>query len=301
MSAAQTFSVIIPTYNRIGALEICLRAIGELAFPHEQFQVIVVNDGGAAIPAPLQATSRRALNIQFCEKANDGPATARNFGVTRAEGDWLVFTDDDCVPERTWLSELALAAEKFGECVLGGSVVNGVPDNSQAEASQLLFEHLYRYYHLSGRKRSQRPFFTSNNMALSRRAFEQLGGFQPGMRTGEDRELCARALAQGLALHYVPSARIAHYRPMTLLQYWRLHTSYGRGGYDFYRLQQARGVKKMEPEPSEFYTDLLLYPWRKTPRRDALRLSMLLALSQVANTYGFFRSMRSASRPNPKT
>ena len=44
-----TFSVIIPTYERPAELSRCLAALCELSYSREQFEVIVVNDGGCAI------------------------------------------------------------------------------------------------------------------------------------------------------------------------------------------------------------------------------------------------------------
>lgn len=294
MSSACTFSVVVPTYNRVSGLDECLRGIAALTFPRGQFQVIVVNDGGAEIPAHVKESFHRKLDIQFLEQSNRGPSVARNHGAAHAEGDWLAFIDDDCIPQRGWLSELASAAGIAESKVLGGSVINGVFNNPEAEASQMLFAYLYLYYHCSGKKVSQRPFFTSNNMAVPRSVFNQIGGFEPAMRNAEDRELCARLLAEGVVLTYVPAARIVHNRPMSLREFWYLHTSYGRGGFELYRRQKLRGPETFRPEGVGFYTDMLIYPWRQEPRQDALRLSGLLALSQIANAFGFFSAMRRA-------
>lgn len=292
MNPAGTFSIIIPTYNRVSGLQRCLQGIAALAFPRGRFQVIVVNDGGVPIPVEMQDAFRRELDLCFYSQSNNGPAAARNFGAARAGGEWLVFTDDDCTPLAGWLSELARAAENAGNNVLGGSVVNGVTDNPNAEANQMLFAYLYLYYHCSGKKRSQHPFFTSNNLALRRAVFDATGGFDPALRNAEDRELCARLLTEGLELRYVPAARVVHIRPMCLREFWRLHSSYGKGGFEYYRRQKARGVTKFEPEGPGFYAGLLRYPWHHKPRRVAVHLSALLVLSQMANAFGFFRAMR---------
>lgn len=291
MNPAGTFSIIVPTYNRLSALQECLQGMTALSFPRSQFQVIVVNDGGAPIPAEIQELFRRELDVHFYSQSNKGPAAARNFGAARADGEWLVFTDDDCTPVAGWLSELARAAENARNNVLGGSVVNGATGNPNAQASQMLFAYLYLYYHCPGKKRSQQPFFTSNNLALRRAVFDAIGGFDPAMRNAEDRELCARLRMEGFKLEYVPAARVMHRRPMSLREFWRLHSSYGKGGFEYYRRQQAQGITKFEPEGPGFYTGMMRYPWDHTSRREAFHLSALLVLSQVANAFGFFRAM----------
>ncbi len=301
MSEQPAFTVIVPTYNRLRALEACLEGVARQDYPRERFQVVVVNDGGQAIPEALVESFAGRFDLRVYQQANGGPAAARNTGTRYAEGVWLAFTDDDCIPEPQWLGELGKAASCNAAAVLGGAVLNGVPENDCAQATHLLFTYLYEYYHATTKKRSQAPFFTSNNLALPRALLMAQGGFDAGMRNAEDRDICARLLGLGHALVYVPNARVLHYRPMDLDSFWRLHVSYGRGANDYHARQKERGADKIIPEPLSFYTGLVSFPARQTPRRDVMRLASLILLSQIANVYGFAQGKRRAPRRQAAT
>ena len=107
-------------------------------------------------------------------------------------GDWIAFIDDDCVPAPDWLTQLEAHLQKNPNAVVGGDVLNGLPDDPYAEATQVMMKQLYMYYHTGQRQRTQHPYFATNNFALSKRVFDQVGEFYEPMRLGEDSDLSAR-------------------------------------------------------------------------------------------------------------
>lgn len=283
------FSIIIPTWNRPAALQCLLRGISKLDYPAERGEVLVVNDGGAPIsPAALQAMSKFRLRV--LHQPNLGPSAARNHAAQQARGEWLAFIDDDCVPHPDWLRALANAlchGANSELSIVGGAVVNGCPENVYSTASQLLSEFLYGYYHVSRGAVSQTPFFTANNMALSRTLFLRHGGFDVGMSFAEDRELCARYHASGIALRYAPGARVVHFRALTPRTFWRQHVQYGAGAFEYHARLRADRRDTLLPEPLPFYLGLVSFPWLRFRAPRALRLTLLLILSQFANLVGF--------------
>jgi hypothetical protein len=98
---------------------------------------------------------------------------------------------------------------------------------------------------------------------------------------------------------YAPEAQIEHAHAMTLRGFWRQHLNYGRGAYHFHRGRAQRDEAHMRVEPLRFYLQLLEAPLRMRPLPQALALSALLAVSQGANTLGFFeeRVRSGASKP----
>jgi GT2 family glycosyltransferase len=225
MKVARTFSVIVPTHNRIPALVECMRGITALAYPREQFQVIVVNDGGAEIPKSLAAAWKSELDLVLLKQENRGSGPARNLGARHAVNDWLAFTDDDCVPAPDWLRRFADASASAPDAALGGETRNGLPENIYAAASQCLISFLLDYYHRGTEKRSQVSFFPANNLALTRRVFEQVGGFDDTIRYAEERDLCERLVVAGFSMRYVPEARVDHFRPMKFKSFLHEHRS----------------------------------------------------------------------------
>jgi GT2 family glycosyltransferase len=84
-------TVVLPVFGRDQFLDQAIQSV--LGQTHRNVQLIVVDDGSPVDPVPRAA--RFLDRIEFYRKANGGPASARNFGMARAKGDFLLFLDDD--------------------------------------------------------------------------------------------------------------------------------------------------------------------------------------------------------------
>ena len=75
--------------------------------------------------------------------------------------------------------------------MIGGEILNALPGNSFSSASQALVSYLYFYYNKNSK---EAHFFTANNIALSKKCFLAVGGFDQewGIAAAEDREFCDR-------------------------------------------------------------------------------------------------------------
>lgn len=279
------FSIVVPTFNRADALSDLLEGIAQLDYPPERVEVLVVNDGGAPLSQEMQCRFDARLQVRWLAQKNQGPAVARNYGAQNAQGSWLAFIDDDCVPERGWLRALAAALQP--DDLVGGAVLNGRSADVYASASQCLFDFLYEYYHRAEGAHSQAPFFTSNNLALARELFWRHDGFDARMRLGEDREFCARLGAKGIAMRYAANARVVHYRPLCPRTFWKQHWQYGIGAFEYHRRVRAYQRDTILPEPLRFYANMLRFPWRQARGARALQLAGLVVMAQIANVCGF--------------
>ncbi len=291
MKLPQTFSIIVPTYNRPMALARCLEGIAALDYPRERFQVIVVNDGGATIPAASVREYEKFFELCVVCQSNRGPSAARNNGVKHARFSHFVFLDDDCVPAANWLTEYANAARQFPNAILGGVTENGLRENIFSEATQYLFAYLYAYYHHYPVRPIQLPYFTSNNVAMPQDAYHAVNGFDETMRHAEDRDFCARVITAGYCLRAVPTARVLHYRALDFKLFWQQHQAYGKGAFHFHRKRALSRSYQIRFEPLRFYFEMLRYPLRHAPRA-GMRVMLLVALSQGANLFGFLRARR---------
>jgi glycosyltransferase involved in cell wall biosynthesis len=280
-------SVVVPTFNRPDALARCLAGLVEQDYPHQSFEVVVVDDGGTADLGRVVAAAGERMQIRLLRKSNAGPGVARNHGVQHADGELIAFTDDDCRPDPGWLRAFAAGHVERPDALLGGLIWNALPDNPYATTSQLLIDYLYEYYNADV---AQARFFTSNNMAASRARFLEMGGFAPVFRraAGEDRELCARWYHENRPLVFVPSARVAHAHGMSFRGYVRQHLSYGRGAFHFRIKEAERAERGVRVEPPRFYTDMLRLPFRELGMISGARAAALLVLAQAANAAGFF-------------
>lgn len=291
-------SIVIPTRSRPEQLGACLRGIARLEPPLPELEVIVVNDGGDQPLEPVVAPFRGPLALRLINLRGAGPAAARNAGTATARGRFLVFIDDDCVPAAGWLSALLEQLEAHSNLLLGGRVVNGLPDNPYSTTSQLIATYVFEYYH-SGRSRE--IFFTTNNIAMLTERFRELGGFDTSIpsRTAEDKEFCDRWRARGYPMASVPGAVVYHAHNLTLTRFLLQHFNYGRGILAFRLLRRRRGARALIPEPLTFYRNLILAPARDPSLQHRWRYVLLLVASQVATAAGALKASLLERRTEP--
>lgn len=281
------FSIVIPTYNRQSQLARCLASLAELRYPREMFEVIVVNDEETTTLAGVVDKFLPKLNLTLLTQPHAGPAQARNRGAREARNECLAFTDDDCEPAADWLDRLAAALTHNPGALVGGHTVNALPHNSYSAASQLLIDYIYGYY--NAQPQAAR-FVASNNIALARKEFLEVGGFDTGFprAAAEDREFCDRWRHTGRTIIYAPDAIIHHAHALSARTYLRQHLNYGRGAYHFHCIHARREPNgKIHVEPFSFYLDLIRAPKTQARGCQQLKLSALLLASQAANTAGY--------------
>jgi GT2 family glycosyltransferase len=287
-------SIVVPTYRRPDRLAACLRALAQLEYPRDRFEVVVVDDGSDAPPDQEVDAVRSAIEVTLLRAEHGGPAMARNAGAARAKGEFLCFTDDDCAPAPGWLSAFAASFRSSPEAMLGGQTVNALTDNVYSATSQLLVDYLCGYYNADP---SDARFFTSNNVAMSADRFREIGGFDTSfpLPAAEDREICDRWRRHGRPLRYTPDAVVYHSHPLTLRSFWRQHFNYGRGAFHLHVLRARQQQDRIRLEPPSFYLNLLAAAVRSHPGRVAPAMTVLMAISQAANAAGFFNERRRSS------
>ncbi|MEO8485100.1 MAG: glycosyltransferase [Betaproteobacteria bacterium] len=287
-----SISVVVPTWNRPRELAACLAALAALDYPVDRYEIIVVDDGSAPPVAPIALPGRTGLRVTWLRQSNRGPSAARNLGAAHATGAILAFTDDDCAASRGWLRALAAAVSAAPNALHGGTVVNGLPGNVYAVASQTITDVIVPSLFAAG---SPLRFVTSNNLALGAEAFDSVGGFDECFRAAEDREFCHRWAAAGRPIALAPSAVVHHRHDLTLGAFWRQHVVYGRGAYWFHRHRRALGHGRLRPDLA-LCVKAFRRPFATRPVGPALRIAALLVVWQVANLAGYLREQARSNR-----
>ncbi|MEA2399828.1 MAG: hypothetical protein QOK00_231 [Thermoleophilaceae bacterium] len=247
-------TVVVPTRRRPQQLARCVAALEALDYPRDLLEILVIDD-----------------------EAGAGPSTARNRGLASAQGEVVAFTDDDCEPAADWLRLLAEAWMLDPERGYGGTVSNALENDLAAEVAQRIILAGYRHLNRPGDAR----FLTSNNLLLPTAALRELGGFEPSLRTSEDRDLCDRWRLVGRRLDQVPEAVVRHRHAGGPREFWRQHVAYARGSRRYHVLHRERTGSLPRFEPS-FYARLLLRPG--APR---LRSTALVVLWMAATAWGY--------------
>ena len=209
------FSVVIPTFNRKHSLQHCLRAVTSQAYP--DYEVIVVDDGSRdGTLEMVRSEFPKVICLQT--GANCGPAAARNRGIQAAGGDIIAFTDDDCVPPRDWLSNLAAGFEAYPEA----GAVGGIQEPPEETWKRNITARFERYntrniYQLGDKVKIGYPLHVgTNNLAVRKQQIQALGGFDEEfpVAAGEDADLLDRFARAGKPTVCLPM-QVVHRREYT--------------------------------------------------------------------------------------
>lgn len=280
------FSVIVPTYNRLQSLKKTLESL--FRQDHPEYEIIVVNDGGTDGTAEYIEGLAREGRIGAITHPNAGLAATRRRGLTVARGEFVAFTDDDCVVPPDWLSRYDQAFRRTGAAGIGGATETGDRANAYALVNDIMHNHFKRAFAAGGRDGT--PFLTGNNVAYRRDALEKAGGPDPRFRMGaEDRDLAYRVSAAGGLVLYEPSIVVRHFNDSDFTRYVRQQFRYGVGSYLYYT-GSGRGGKKPGAASFGTYAGLLLAPFREEGFLRAVFLSVLILIGQAAVTAGFIRT-----------
>src|SRR5207253_7787109 len=111
---APKVSVVICAYNAESTMEACLQSLLQLRYPN--FEVIVVDDGSKDTTREIA----ERFPFRVIHQENKGLSIARNVGIEASSGEYVVFTDSDCVVDPDWLTYLIGAMLRHGWVAAGG-------------------------------------------------------------------------------------------------------------------------------------------------------------------------------------
>ncbi|MBP8960919.1 glycosyltransferase, partial [Patescibacteria group bacterium] len=115
-------SVIVPTYNSLGTLRLCIEALLKQQLPYGEFEVIIVDDGSTDGTKNFidSLVLPKEFSLKYVFQENAGPAKARNTGIKKAIGRIIAFTDADCIPDPDWLNVIKKSIVDGGLNFLSG-------------------------------------------------------------------------------------------------------------------------------------------------------------------------------------
>ena len=291
-------SVVIATYDRPERLRECLESLTRSVFPRALFQVVVIDDGSPQSSVEVTRSFESELNIRCIRQENLGPAAARNRGVSESSSRFIAFIDDDCRTDPQWLSVIVRNLEATPDVFFGGRTPNELSSNVCTLASQTILDAVYAFYNAD---ESDPRFFASNNIALGRDRFVELGGFDTAfpLAAAEDRDFCDRWRFRGWPMRFLPDAVVMHAHSMNLQGFWRQQYNYGRGAFHYHRLRRLRKSGEIWQD-TRMHAVLPKLMFRALGEMDwstRIKVFSLLLVWQIANLCGFIRESLSRKRP----
>jgi glycosyltransferase involved in cell wall biosynthesis len=218
------YSIIIPVYNRPDEVDELLQSL--TAQTLKDFEVLVVEDG-SSVPCQ-QVVERYAgqLNVRYYVKPNSGPGQTRNYAAERAEGEYLIVLDSDCILPEGYLQAVEDELQARPADAFGG------PDRAHSsftpvqKAINYAMTSFFTTGGIRGGKKKMDKFYPrSFNMGIRREVYSALGGFSK-MRFGEDIDFSIRIFKGGYRCRLFPEAWVWHKRRTDLKKFFKqVHNS----------------------------------------------------------------------------
>jgi GT2 family glycosyltransferase len=214
------FSVIVCTRNGRERIGRCLEAVRHM---EGGFETIVVDDGSDDGTGDFVAG-----NFPWVKHISIDPgglSAARNAGAEAAMGEILAFTDDDCEPDREWLTRLSRIFTDGRFAAAGGPNLPPKPRNRH-EAVVCAAPGAPSHVMLDDEEAEHLP---GCNLAVTKAAFEAISGFDPAFHTaGDDVDFCWRLRAAGFRMGFAPGAFVWHWRRPSIRGFLKQQLGYGR-------------------------------------------------------------------------
>ncbi|MBI4003359.1 MAG: glycosyltransferase [Nitrospira defluvii] len=216
-------TVVIPAYNATKTIGDGLEAFARQSFQAAEVEIIIVDDGSTDgtpeyIERYVKNWGPEQPRLRVMRQAHQGPAAARNLGAEAAQGEFLLFTDADCVPHLDWIKEMVAPFQSPSIAAVKGAYKTK-QRSLVARFAQAEFEARYRQ--LAAAEYVDVVF--SYSAGFRREIFRTIGGFDTSfpVADNEDTDLSYRVATAGYKIKFNPAAIIYHQHPATLKQYLR--------------------------------------------------------------------------------
>jgi glycosyltransferase involved in cell wall biosynthesis len=231
-------SIIIPVKDNQSGINQFLKAFFEFNQPAQFPKEIIIVDNNSKIPVAIDAAFQdKGISIAVIKCEEAGAAAARNLGIDQASGEWILFTDSDCLPTSTFISGyLNLEAKAIA---YGGNVL--ALNNSWLDKFYNTEGTLLPYIY------DNKPLYiVTANALILKEAIIECGYFNTTFKSagGEDTELCSRLWNIG-DIAYNGNSLIIHDFGKGIIRFCKRFYQYGKGEKRIERMRHICGKPKL--------------------------------------------------------
>ena len=218
------YSFIIPVYNRPDEVDELLDSLTRQTF--RNFEVVVVEDGSVVPCKDIVDKYADRLSIHYYNKANSGPGQTRNYGVDRANGEYMLILDSDCILPEKYLEAVEAELQRQKADAFGGPDRAHESFTDVQKAINYAMTSFFTTGGIRGGKKKLDKFYPrSFNMGVRKDVYQALGGFSK-MRFGEDIDFSIRIFKGGYQCRLFPEAWVWHKRRTDLKKFFKqVHNS----------------------------------------------------------------------------
>ena len=218
------YSVIVPVYNRPSECEELLESLTHQT--QRDFEVIIVEDGSSVPCRDVVERYADKLVVHYYDKPNSGPGQTRNYGVERANGEYVIILDSDVVlPEGYFAAIDAELAAKPCDAFGGPDRAHESFSTTQKAINYAMTSFFTTGGIRGGKAKLDKFYPRSFNMGVRREVYQALEGFS-AMRFGEDIDFSTRIFKSGYRCRLFPEAWVYHKRRTDLKKFFKqVHNS----------------------------------------------------------------------------
>lgn len=301
------FSIIIPVYNRPDEIVELLESLTLQCFK-SKFEVIIVEDGSELSSKEVIEPYFSQLDLHYYYQENQGPGPARNFGASKAKGDYLIFFDSDCfVPSNYFNVVIDHLEQDPLDCFGGPDKAHPFFTPIQKSISYSMTSPITTGGIRGGKKKLDKFYPRSFNLGISRKAFNELNGFS-NMRFGEDLDFSMRTDREGYKMGLIEEAFVYHKRRTKFKAFYKQIFNSGIARIDL-SLKYSGTLKLVHLLPSAFsigyplllVLGIIFYPillilallfpfviiidaWKRTK---SLHVALLCTIASLVQLFGY--------------
>lgn len=236
------FTVIVPAFNRGEEIDELLDSLARQSVGKNLFEVIVVDDGSTDNSEEIvnRHILNGKINLFFLKQEHKGPGQARNAGMAKASGEYLLFIDSDCIADKDWLNEYAKIVKQIRPAGFGGpdKVLSGFSPIQKAIDYSMTSFLTTGGIRGHSKKKISKYYPRSFNMGVRADIVKKIGGMNQ-LRHGQDIEFSHRIIRCGEPVVKVENAVVYHKRRISIKKFFRQVFNWGVARINLYKIDGA--------------------------------------------------------------
>ena len=249
------YSIIVPVYNRPDEVDELLESLTSQTL--KDFEVVIVEDGSKITCKDVCDKYANILHLHYYYKENSGPGQSRNYGVERANGEYVLIVDSDAVAPAGFMQAIDDELQRQPSDAWGGPDAAHESFTDVQKAISYAMTSFFTTGGIRGGKKQLDKFYPrSFNLGIRREAYLALGGFSKTRFSkmslyGEDIDFSIRIYKAGYSCRLFPEAWVWHKRRTDFRKFWRQVYNSGYARINLWRMY-PEALKPVHALPSVF-------------------------------------------------
>ena len=249
------YSIIVPVYNRPDEVDELLESLSSQTL--KDFEVVIVEDGSKITCKDVCDKYANILHLHYYYKENSGPGQSRNYGVERANGEYVLIVDSDAVAPAGFMQAIDDELQRQPSDAWGGPDAAHESFTDVQKAISYAMTSFFTTGGIRGGKKQLDKFYPrSFNLGIRREAYLALGGFSKTRFSkmslyGEDIDFSIRIYKAGYSCRLFPEAWVWHKRRTDFRKFFRQVYNSGYARINLWRMY-PEALKPVHALPSVF-------------------------------------------------